>query len=116
MILDASSNLKKHVVNNPDFEEKRAIFSLDSHVNSGMKEMAKFRCPMIAELEAINCLKRRGPKLMTCKLLKKKIHEMKIVTLTFIMKCCLKKLNANYKLDFILILGHQENDVLLAYL
>lgn len=118
LIHDDSSNLKKYIVDNPDFEDKRAIFFLDAHVDSGMKETAKFRCPVIAELEAINFLKRKDH--IICiddiRIIKEKQPwgEHRYADFYNEMVNILKKINVDYKIDF--LQGHQENDVLIAYL
>lgn len=118
LILDDSVNLKKYIVNNPDFEDKRAIFFLDAHVDSGMKELAQFKCPVIAELEAIQSLKRKDH--IICiddmRIIKEKNPwgEKKFDNFYDEMIKRLKNINIDYKIDF--IEGIKENDVLIAYL
>lgn len=122
LINDDSANLEKHIVNNKDFNEERAIFFLDAHVdNAEIKTPHRFKCPVIAELQAINKLKRNDH--IICiddiRIIKdsspwgvwgetsyKNFYEEMIQQL--------KKINIDYKFDF--LKGVVENDVLIAYI
>tara|TARA_B100000927_G_C16263576_1_gene388463 strand:- start:29 stop:589 length:561 start_codon:yes stop_codon:yes gene_type:complete len=118
LIHDDSANLKKHIVNNPDFEEKRAIFFLDAHVDSGMKEKYQYRCPVIVELEAIKQLKRNDHIICIDDIRiirhKKPWSESRYDNFYDEMIKQLKLINSNYKIDF--LQGIKPNDILIAYL
>ena len=82
-----------------------------------MKELAQFKCPVIAELEAIQSLKRKDH--IICiddRIIKEKNPwgEKKFDNFYDEMIKRLKNINIDYKIDF--IEGIKENDVLIAYL
>lgn len=118
LIHDDSANMEKYILTNTDFNNKRVFFFLDAHVdNKDIKTPHKFKCPVIAELTAINKLQRKDH--IIC------IDDMRIIRNRFpwgenkfdnyygemIKK--LKEINENYKIDF--IKGFVERDILIAY-
>ena len=118
LIHDDSANLEKYIINNKDFDENRVIFFLDAHVdNPQIKTPHKFKCPVIAELEAIRKLKRNDH--IICiddiRIIKESNPwgETKYNNYYDIVLKQLKEININYNFDF--LKGVVENDVLIAY-
>ena len=119
LIHDDSANLEKYIVNNKDFEEKKALFFLDAHIdNNEIKTSHKFKCPVIAELKAIRKLSRNDH--IICiddiRYIKTKTPwgETQFNNYYDEMMNMLKYINPNYKIDF--ITGVVPKDLLIAYI
>lgn len=119
LIHDDSANLEKYIINNSDFENKKAIFFLDAHVdNTDIHTPHLFKCPVIAELNAISKLKRNDH--IIC------VDDIRIIKGSSPwgetafnnyydeMLKQIKNINENYKIDF--IQGVVEKDLLIAYI
>jgi hypothetical protein len=118
LIHDDSANLDKYILNDINFEDKRAIFFLDAHVdNTDIQTTHKFKCPVIAELTAISKLSRNDHVICIddMRYIKTKTPwgETQFDNYYNEMLNLLKKINTNYKIDF--IEGIIEKDVLIAY-
>lgn len=118
LIHDDSANLDKYIINNKDFEEKKVLFFLDAHVDHPeIKTNHKFKCPLIAELEAIKKLSRNDHIICIDDMReikkKKPWGENNYDDFYNEMTNMLKKINNNYKINF--IQGLIERDLLLAY-
>lgn len=118
LIHDDSANLEKYIINNKDFEDKKALFFLDAHVdNSEIKTNYKFKCPVIAELESIKKLSRNDHVICIddIRYIKTKTPwgETQYDNYYNEMINRLKNINNNYKIDF--IQGVIEKDLLIAY-
>ena len=120
IIFDDSSNIKKYIVNNEDFEDKRAVFFLDAHVDNVNIKNYTTECPLMNELNGISMLKRKDHILLIddLRILKtknpwndKSLGDVNYIDL-IIKK--IKTINNNYK--FTTLDGIQKNDVLCAYI
>jgi len=119
IIHDDSVNLKNHIINNPDFNQ-RGMFFLDAHVDNSNIHNYQKRCPLFDELEAIKQLPRNDNIIM--------VDDLRIITQPFpwgetiygnidffkVIKEKIIEINSEY--NFTYLDGHIPNDVLLAYI
>ncbi len=118
LFLDDSTNMTKYI-NYELFNNNRAIFFLDAHVDNENIHNFKKRCPLFDELEAIKSIGRNDHIIM--------IDDLRILensfpwgensygNINFIEKIKehILSINENYK--FSTLNGHIDNDVLVAY-
>ena len=114
-----SANLKTYLNAIGGLHEK-TLFYLDAHVdNGGITQAYKFKCPLVAELDAIKSLSRNDHVICVddVRILKENFPwgETTYGNVNFIelIKLYIKSINPNYKFTY--MNGHIPNDVLVAY-